>query len=221
MTLRKWLTWRRRREDDLQAEIASHIALATQERIAQGQDPEAARRGALKEFGNVTLTREATKLTWGGLWIERVGDVVRDARYAVRLLVRSPAYTLIVITVLALGIGTNVIAFALFKALALTPLPGVADAHSPALRVCQSPRRRPLLAVLSGLSLSPRSASWLFRVCRRVDPAFHPRACKNGRYVSPASSSPAITSRPSAWVHNAAERFCPPMRSIRAAIPSL
>jgi putative ABC transport system permease protein len=128
MTLWKRLAWRRRRDEDLRAEIASHVALSTQERIAHGQDPETARRAALKEFGNVTLTREATRLTWGGLWIDRVEDVLRDARYAVRLLVRSPAYALIVIAVLALGIGTNVIAFALFKALALTPLPGVADA---------------------------------------------------------------------------------------------
>jgi predicted permease len=142
-------TWlgRRNREHDLQAEIASHIAMATRDRIADGQDPEAARRAALKEFGNVTLTREATRRAWGGLWIERVGDVVRDARYALRVLVRSPAYALIVIAVLALGIGTNVIAFALFKALALTPLPGVADA--PALHFVYSRARGGGLSSLS------------------------------------------------------------------------
>jgi predicted permease len=61
-------------------------------------------------------------------WLEHVSAIHRDARYALRLLARSPAYSVVVIAVLGLGIGTTVIAFGLFKALALTPLPGVADA---------------------------------------------------------------------------------------------
>jgi hypothetical protein len=52
---------------------------------------------------------------------------MQDVRYARRLLVRSPGYSLVVIAVLAVGIGSNVLAFALFKALALTPLAGVAQ----------------------------------------------------------------------------------------------
>lgn len=51
--------------------------------------------------------------------------LLRDLRYALRLLLRSPAYSLIVVAVLALGIGVNLIAFGLFQALALTPLSGV------------------------------------------------------------------------------------------------
>lgn len=48
-----------------------------------------------------------------------------DVRYAVRLLARSPAYTLVATTVLAIGIAANTVAFGYFKAFALTPLPGV------------------------------------------------------------------------------------------------
>jgi hypothetical protein len=57
--------------------------------------------------------------------VTRLLDVVRDLRYALRLLTRSPGYSVVVIAVLAIGIGVNIVAFGYFKALALTPLPGV------------------------------------------------------------------------------------------------
>jgi hypothetical protein len=126
------LRWRRQREDDLQAEIAAHLAMDARERVAAGADPEAARLAALKEFGNLTLTREATRLTWGALWIDRAESVWRDLTYAIRLLVHSPGYSLVVAGVLAIGIGVNLIAFGLFQALAVAPLSGVrnsADLH--------------------------------------------------------------------------------------------
>jgi macrolide transport system ATP-binding/permease protein len=125
-----WLTWRSRRDRDLQDEIAAHLAMAASDRIAGGEDPRSAQFAARKEFGNVTLTREATRLTWGGLWLERVTDLARDAAYALRLLRRSPGYTATVVGVVAVGIACNVIVFSLYKALALTPLAGVADSRS-------------------------------------------------------------------------------------------
>jgi hypothetical protein len=76
-----------------------------------------------------------------------MADLLRDVRYAIRLLLRGPAYSLVVIVVMALGIGTNVIAFALFKALALAPLPGVADA--PALHFVYARARGGGLSSLS------------------------------------------------------------------------
>src|SRR5688500_15779334 len=50
-----------------------------------------------------------------------------DARYAWRLLRRSPGYAVVAIAVLALGIGANTVAFGYYQALALSPLPGVRD----------------------------------------------------------------------------------------------
>ena len=69
MGLFDWIL-RRRRDEDLQAEIRAHLSMATQERVDQGDDPRRARLAALKEFGNVTLTREATRQSWGGGWRE-------------------------------------------------------------------------------------------------------------------------------------------------------
>jgi predicted permease len=52
-------------------------------------------------------------------------EIVSDLRYAVRLLARSPAYCLVVILVLAIGIGCNIIVFTIFKSLTISPLSGV------------------------------------------------------------------------------------------------
>ena len=129
MRLLDWLL-RRDRDDDLQEEIRSHLSMAAEERVAGGEDARMARMAALKEFGNVTLAREATRLSWGGAWRARVADVAQDFRYAVRTLGRSPSYSCVVIAVLALGIGANIAVFSLFNALALKPIPRVEGSAS-------------------------------------------------------------------------------------------
>ena len=45
--------------DDLDEEIRGHLAISIKERIERGEDPASARLAALKEFGNVTLTRDS------------------------------------------------------------------------------------------------------------------------------------------------------------------
>ena len=62
--------------------------------------------------------------------LQPLGDLGRDFLYGIRLLRRSPGYSLVVITVLAVGIAANLIAFGLFKAIALAPLAGVRDSGS-------------------------------------------------------------------------------------------
>jgi hypothetical protein len=125
MALFDWLARRRQRDDELQEEIRSHLAMAAEDRIADGTDRASARLAAIKEFGNVTLTTDATRRIWSPWWIEAARDLLNDVRYAVRVLAKSPGFSLIVIAVLALGIGLNAAVFTLFKGLALKPLPGV------------------------------------------------------------------------------------------------
>src|SRR5262249_39320206 len=106
-------------------EIQSHLAMAIRDRIVAGEDPESARLNALREFGNVTLTREATSSGWQRWWLAIAADVLQDVRYAFRLLTRSPTFSAIVVLVLGLGIGANATVFTFFRAIFLKPLPGV------------------------------------------------------------------------------------------------
>lgn len=126
MNVFEWFT-RRRRERDLQNEIHAHLSMAIADRVRDGEDPREARLAALKEFGNITLTRDATRRAWAGGWRLWLLDLGQEVRYSIRLLRRSPGHTLAVLTVLALGIGANISVFRVFKPLALTPIAGVAQ----------------------------------------------------------------------------------------------
>ena len=125
MNIFQWLRRRRAMEEDIAEEIRSHLAMAARDNVADGADPEAARRAAAKDFGNVALALEDSRLAWSSRWIEAVRDVFKDVRYAVHVLGKSPGFALIVIGVLALGIGLNSMVFTLLKSLALKPLAGV------------------------------------------------------------------------------------------------
>jgi len=96
-------------------------------RTTDGVDRRAAELGSLKDFGNVTLTTEAARRVWRPWWIEVVHDQVSDIRYAIRALAKNRAYSLGLVGVLGLGIGLNAAVFTLLKAIAFTPMAGVAQ----------------------------------------------------------------------------------------------
>src|SRR5258706_5922893 len=56
--------------DELDEWIRGRVARRIEERIGRGEDPEAARRGALEEFGSLTRRREAARLVWRPRWLE-------------------------------------------------------------------------------------------------------------------------------------------------------
>jgi len=124
------LSWLKRRrldldDEDFQEEIRAHLAIAEEERIADGDDGETAHFAALKDFGNVTLTTEAARRVWVPSWLEAARDYIRDVRYAIRALKKNPAFSFTVIGVLTLGIGLNAAVFTMLKSMALSPLAGV------------------------------------------------------------------------------------------------
>ncbi len=128
MGILSWLTRRRPvelDEDDFKEEIRAHLAIATDEKVADGADRTDARYAALKEFGNVTLTTEAARSVWTPRWLESLRDVMSDVRYAIRALRKNPAFSLTVVGVLTLGIGLNAAVFTMLKGMALSPLAGV------------------------------------------------------------------------------------------------
>jgi len=108
--------------NDLDEEIQGHIALSIKERIERGEDPEAARLAALKEFGNVLLTRDSIRSVWRPRWLDGVEALLRDIRFAFRSLLRAKSLTGTVVVTLALGIGANAAIFSVVRSVLLRPL---------------------------------------------------------------------------------------------------
>ena len=103
---------RRHGDERLREEIESHKATQTEENIRAGMTPEAVRKVYRAEEG-----------------LPFVENLLLDARYALRVLRRSPAFTVVTLLTLMLGIGANVIVFGVLNEVLLHPL-DVSDPQS-------------------------------------------------------------------------------------------
>jgi predicted permease len=108
----RYLLNRRRFDRELAGDLEFHREMAARE----GGTP----------LGNTLVLREEARDAWGWTWIDRLGQ---DLRYATRMLLKSPGFTLAAVLMLAIGIGVNVAAFGVFDLMVLRPLP-VRDPHT-------------------------------------------------------------------------------------------
>jgi macrolide transport system ATP-binding/permease protein len=124
----KWAFWRRgRRNEELSEEIRAHLLLAEREAEESGQTRNEARYAARREFGNVSVAEEVTRDMWGWRWL---GDLLRDLRIGLRMLRRSPGFSLLVILCLTLGIGANAAVYSWIEGILFRPYPAVRDQGS-------------------------------------------------------------------------------------------
>jgi putative ABC transport system permease protein len=114
------LGWQARRGDDVGREIADHLDLEAAEQQDAGLSPEDARFAARRAFGSTALVAEDVRAVWTARWLDAL---VRDSRYAVRVLRRNAGFTLVSVLTLALGIGATSAIFTVADALMLRPLP--------------------------------------------------------------------------------------------------
>src|SRR5688500_15881533 len=126
-SLRSWL-WRVPLDQEVDEELSLHVEMRTRELIARGLDPKTARDIVLSRIGDlghlkrtcVDLGRKRDREMRLTEWLEDLKD---DVAVALRQLKASPAFAVVAVLTLALGIGANSAMFAVADATLLRPLP--------------------------------------------------------------------------------------------------
>jgi predicted permease len=116
----RMLGLRRELSRELSEEMQAHLEFLVERNMERGMSAEEAHAAAKREFGNAALVRERGYEAWQFRGFE---TLVQDIRYGSRGIWKRPAFALIVMLTLAVGIGANTAIFSAVYAVLLKPLP--------------------------------------------------------------------------------------------------
>jgi putative ABC transport system permease protein len=150
----------RRADRELDREVDSHLLLLQDKFVEEGLSLDEARSAARRAYGSVESAKELQRDERSFPLIEQT---LRDARFAVRTLLRNPGFTTVAVLTLALGIAANAAIFSIINTVLLHPLPYPNPERLVAVRSSDIPGGFPILSFtkFQHLQKDMKSFEWI------------------------------------------------------------
>jgi predicted permease len=107
-------------DQELDEELRTYVEMVSAEKVHRGMTREKAYRDARIETGGVDSVKQKVRDIRIGA---SLGRLIQDVRFGVRSLIKNPAFSIVAIVTLSLGIGANAVIYMLVDSILLQPLP--------------------------------------------------------------------------------------------------